>query len=682
MQLVLRRLTTALFYLTSISLIGYAFRNESLWRFYLEPLVLLECFIALGLIASDFLTASLSHISSNILHISDRVSGLTLLALGNAVPDITSTYQSMSAGATTLALGELFGGIFFLLTVVLGSMALVRPIKLCSPQVIRKLNQDQDEDPKFDEGSIVYCRTEFLQDISVFAGLVLLTAIFLSDGHLMFWECAVMVVLYCTYAAYLVLHHKSPVEDIEADALLQVGEPVSDLSTIISNTEAVCRNEGNIMLFNNGIHERRANIRRRIRSYLRSNYNGWVRITLRDCLDIWENEGLLQTPECTTEENQDYLDRASLDDDEITPLIRRRSSFQDTRQLPAIHVFEEQASPRVVSSSNNLVEDEGSLGVYGRPLTQKSLSCDHIPGYFSTVHDSSNQAAQRESILSAQEPTIRSWPRNFKLFDYLTDRNMCLPTTEYLALLFTTPVAFTLCLLIPFLHHRKEDGNFHSFEILRLTLLPTILSFFLSESAFLSHPYWLFAVSLSLFCVLTYRRVRSMARHNTSFLAITGFISCLSIICFCVHIVVMTLTDWAENFNISSTILGLTVFAWGNSLGDLVSNVVFVQIGVLDLALGACFGSPLLYFVFGVGIDGILLILKSRKSCDQPLYACRIDYKTDSHLGFSGAGIVLAFLIFAVAVPLNNWKIDSKISMLLLGLYATVIGYNIFEEFF
>ena len=55
---------------------------------------------------------------------------MTLLALGNAVPDITSTYQAMSADATTMAVGELFGGIFFLLTVVLGSMALVKPIEL------------------------------------------------------------------------------------------------------------------------------------------------------------------------------------------------------------------------------------------------------------------------------------------------------------------------------------------------------------------------------------------------------------------------------------------------------------------------------------------------------------------------------------------------------------------------
>lgn len=681
MQLVLRRLTTAFFYLASLGLIAYAFCNGRLKTLYLEPLVLLECFIALGLIASDFLTASLSHISSKILRISDRVSGLTLLALGNAVPDITSTYQSMSAGAMALALGELFGGIFFLLTVVLGSMALVRPVKLCPPQVIRNLGQDLEYNLKFEEGTILYSRAEFFQDISIFAGLVLLSAVFLSNGHLMFWECAVMVLFYCIYAAYLVLYHKRPAEDAGHATLLETGESASDLSTIISNTERACQNEGNITLFNNGIQERRANIRRRIRSYLRSNYNGWVRITLRDCLDIWENEGRLQSPEPSGEENQGFLERASSDGGEISPLVRRASSLQDVRQVPSVYVFEEEASPPA-SSSRRLIEDDSLLGVYGRPLTQKSLSCDHIPGVFGSVQGFPNLESQLPTITPLQEPTIRTWPRDFKLIDYLTDCNMRLPTTEYVALLFTTPVSFTLCLLIPFLHHKNENGSFHAAEILRLTLLPYVLSFLLSDLTSLPHPYWLLVLSSTLFCILTYRKVRSISRYNTSILAIAGFISCISIICFCVHIVVMTLTDWADNFNISSSILGLTVFAWGNSLGDLVSNVVFVQIGIFDLALGACFGSPLLYFVFGVGIDGMLLILKSRKSCDKPLWACQIDYEPDSSLGFSGLGIVLAFLIFVVAVPLNHWQIDGKIGMLLLILYATINGYNILQELF
>lgn len=96
----------------------------------LSPLSLLACFITLGIITSDYLTPNLAVISQEILFISDRVSGMTLMALGNALPDITSTYKTMKRDATTLAIGESFGAIFFLLTVVIGSMLMVRNIQL------------------------------------------------------------------------------------------------------------------------------------------------------------------------------------------------------------------------------------------------------------------------------------------------------------------------------------------------------------------------------------------------------------------------------------------------------------------------------------------------------------------------------------------------------------------------
>lgn len=686
MRQVARWLTTVLFYLANIGLIFYCFRNKTLWRVYLEPLVLLECFIALGLIASDFLTPSLSRISRKILHVSDRVSGLTLLALGNAVPDITSTYQAMSADATTMAVGELFGGIFFLLTVVLGSMALVKPIELRPLKMIaveesRELESFKAEE---DERRIIYDRSDFIQDIAIFAGLVMMSAIFLSDGRLMFWECVVMVISYGAYATYLVFYQKSCVADIcEVEERAVTDEPLSDLSTMMTNTDRASLCDGNIRFFDSGVHERRANIRRRIRRYLRSNYNGWVRITLRDCLDIWENEDILQMSRIGEQEDDvDSVYENNQEEDRLVP-IRRTTSLQDVRQIPSIYIPEEQSRPGSVSSSvDEPTENSRLLSTKVRPFSQKSLSCDHIPGFFSSCQRDQGPA---DSICSSgiqlpEEDTMRSWPSDFKLISYLTDKSMCLPTTEYIALFFTTPVSLLLCLLIPFLHHREEDRDIHIVEAIRLTLLPIMTWCLVHEPSFSLPPYLLFGLSFVILCVLIYRQRRSIVRHNTNIVAVAAFVLCLSTICYCVHIVVMTLTNWAESFNISGTILGLTVFAWGNSMGDLVSNIIFVQIGVLDLALGACFGSPLLYFVFGVGIDGLILIFRRRKNCGGPLYLCHIDYTMDSYLGCSGIGIVLAFLVFAILVPLNNWRIDGKISSVLLTLYAAVIGLSIYRE--
>lgn len=44
--------------------------------------------------------------------------------------------------------------------------------------------------------------------------------------------------------------------------------------------------------------------------------------------------------------------------------------------------------------------------------------------------------------------------------------------------------------------------------------------------------------------------------------------------------------------DISSLILGATVLAWGNSLGDVVANVIMARQGAPKMALAACFAGP------------------------------------------------------------------------------------------
>eukprot|EP01113_Clastostelium_recurvatum_P044495 TRINITY_DN7523_c0_g1_i2.p1 TRINITY_DN7523_c0_g1~~TRINITY_DN7523_c0_g1_i2.p1 ORF type:complete len:584 (-),score=82.35 TRINITY_DN7523_c0_g1_i2:231-1982(-) len=53
---------------------------------------------------------------------------------------------------------------------------------------------------------------------------------------------------------------------------------------------------------------------------------------------------------------------------------------------------------------------------------------------------------------------------------------------------------------------------------------------------------------------------------------------------------------------VSEGLIGLTVVAWSNSLIDLVSDLVVARQGHPDMAVGACFGSPALSLLAGVGI--------------------------------------------------------------------------------
>lgn len=86
-------------------------------------------FASLGKTAADFLSPNLYTISK-LLKLSDHLAGLTLLALGNSAADIFGTYKALSIGSAELAISELLGATLFVLTVVIGSICLVRPFEV------------------------------------------------------------------------------------------------------------------------------------------------------------------------------------------------------------------------------------------------------------------------------------------------------------------------------------------------------------------------------------------------------------------------------------------------------------------------------------------------------------------------------------------------------------------------
>ncbi|GMH71947.1 hypothetical protein TL16_g05791 [Triparma laevis f. inornata] len=66
--------------------------------------------------------------------------------------------------------------------------------------------------------------------------------------------------------------------------------------------------------------------------------------------------------------------------------------------------------------------------------------------------------------------------------------------------------------------------------------------------------------------------------------------------------VVAILETFGMLANISTSILGLTVLAWGNSVGDLVADTATAKAGQVKTAIATCFGSPLLSALVGLGL--------------------------------------------------------------------------------
>ena len=628
MRIIRRKLLVLGFYSVMLAVAISAHFSELIYKLIFSPISLAMCFATLGLITSDYLTPNLAVISKELLFISDRVSGMTLLALGNAIPDITSTYKAMKKDVTTLAIGESLGAIFFLLTVVIGSMLLVRNIKLSTLGEISLSVEAQDNMDLWD--TIYYNRRQFLRDLFMFAFLILMNIFLLRDGKIMFWECFVMCLTYCFYAIYLISSISEP----------KVANPDENVPDIVISDQP--NEEVNMERFLRTVKDTRNDVRKKIRKYLRKNYQGWANLKLNDTLDLWEN-GVFFNHE---------VDEAisNVTSPAVRPLVRSNSetNYQHIQNIPDIVFNDNMADTNEVTSANTLfiknnktggaknIEDTESndgnvsLNPFDRLTSLRSVSADNLRLMTeqSSIMDDISELNLELTHGIVSEPEDR-WESKLRIFKYLSDPTFATSNMELAIILATTPIMFVLTLVIPLHYASKASSTYFKAAYYTQCAFSPFLTNLLMTRSF---NIWLFILGALASAILLPLFFYNVLKIKAKYISLFGFLLSISAISFVVGLVIDILTDWIEVFNISEAILGLTVFAWGNSIGDLVSNVTFTRIGVLEIALGSCFGSPLLYFLFGVGFDGMIVLFQRSHPSDVSIWFRHIDFQVDHGL--------------------------------------------------
>lgn len=89
--------------------------------------------IVIGIIAivygSDLTVDSASHIAT-LFGVSDRIIGLTIVAIGTSLPELVTSVNASLKGKTDIAIGNVIGSNIFNILFVLGSAALVSPVSI------------------------------------------------------------------------------------------------------------------------------------------------------------------------------------------------------------------------------------------------------------------------------------------------------------------------------------------------------------------------------------------------------------------------------------------------------------------------------------------------------------------------------------------------------------------------
>lgn len=122
----------------------------------------------------------------------------------------------------------------------------------------------------------------------------------------------------------------------------------------------------------------------------------------------------------------------------------------------------------------------------------------------------------------------------------------------------------------------------------------------------LSYAVWLCIPSAVLLLYLLYNILRKKDLYFVTIYNIYSFVVIVSWISLVVGVLLNLMELLQMLTNVNSVFLGLTVFAWANSIGDYLSIVTFAKKGYSSTAVSGVFSGQLLNFLIGFGVALIL----------------------------------------------------------------------------
>ncbi|KAL8743423.1 MAG: hypothetical protein Q9190_004224 [Brigantiaea leucoxantha] len=191
--------------------------------------------------------------------------------------------------------------------------------------------------------------------------------------------------------------------------------------------------------------------------------------------------------------------------------------------------------------------------------------------------------------------------------------------------------------------------------------------------------------SLTAFAILILTTTPSKPPRYRYLLCFLGFIVSIAWISTIANEVVGVLKAFGVILGISDAILGLTIFAVGNSLGDLVADITVARLGFPVMALSACFGGPMLNILLGIGLSGVYMTIqdgrhKHDKHPDRPIHYRPYRIDVSPTLIISGVTLLVTLLGLLLVVPLNKWRMDRRVGWGLVALWcASTVGNVIVE---
>ncbi|KAK8770576.1 hypothetical protein V5799_012958 [Amblyomma americanum] len=568
-------------------------------------------FVALGSTASSYLCPALVHISKS-LQLSQGVAGVTFLAFGNGAPDTIATIASIRRDRTALAIGELFGGGTYVATIVVGLIFISSNFELIQSSLLRDI--------------IFYLAASFW----VFT-LYLKGCIQLADS-------VGFIVLYLVYITVAVWGQKF----LENVSKLCHRRAVS--RRVSGRSQSTCTADKNISTSPSSPCSSSSSSSSR-RSSIRSSSKGEES---PDLASLAEVDDVVKTPPPFL--SRPRLRRSSsgisLHHHHENAIYYFTASVEELRAEPASP--EERRPSGASQASFNFARTSSSVFPgEATPLLSQSLGEKIPPAY--------GEWTEFLLHISPVEPEEWKGKRLWaKIYEVLT-----------------LPISLVLVLTIPVVDHENRRANWsRPLNALHCVTGPIVaLGVFgvLTVRAGDLVPVWCLVIVVGLVLALLVwftSSAQEAPRYHLVF-AYAGFAMSIIWIYGIATEIVALLKAFGSLYGVSDVLLGMTVLAWGNNIGDLVTNLSLARQGFPQMAMAACFAGPVLALLLGIGIAFSMNLASRAVSCVELHYSQLLPL-------IYGALVVVLFVLLLSA--LVTWFRSSRVvGVFLILLYASFL---------
>ncbi|CAJ0580700.1 unnamed protein product, partial [Mesorhabditis spiculigera] len=184
---------------------------------------------------------------------------------------------------------------------------------------------------------------------------------------------------------------------------------------------------------------------------------------------------------------------------------------------------------------------------------------------------------------------------------------------------------------------------------------------------------WAYALAISALLIvllLIFTTVKDEPRFYKQLSSYAGFLMSIAWIYIIANEVVGVVTMLGVISQLSHELLGLTILAWANSIGDLIADVAVVKQGYSNMALAAAIGGPLFNFLIGFGLPFSIARISGT--------SIEIQFSTINHVLVLFLGCSLVFTFAACIV--QRFYLRRVYAGCLLGIYAAFIAMVVLTE--